>query len=134
LKGTFQFLRYDKITLHTCFKFNQVSLLNTKLFLEFQIPQRTAEEMKLNCRNFLLQSHLLAMGRNVWDNISYFIPNQVWDNIYIKITRICFTTPSYDMCRYIQTSTKRRPKWHGSTSQSWQKLQCVWEVVLPPLR
>jgi hypothetical protein len=60
LKGTFH-LRYDRITLHTCFKSNHVSLLKTKLFIEFQIPHK--EELKLNCKNFLLQSHLLAISR-----------------------------------------------------------------------
>jgi hypothetical protein len=41
--------------------FNHVFLLNTMLFLLFQMLQRIADETKLNCKYLVLQSHLEAM-------------------------------------------------------------------------
>jgi hypothetical protein len=61
LNGIFQFLRYDSVKCHTCFIFNQTFLLNTMLFLLFQMLQMTADEIILNCKCLVLQSHLDAM-------------------------------------------------------------------------
>jgi hypothetical protein len=68
LKETFQFLGYDGINLHTCFISIQINLLNTMLFLEFQIPHKTAKVIKLNCKNLLLHSHLPTTSTNLYQS------------------------------------------------------------------
>jgi hypothetical protein len=61
LNGISHSFRKERAKCHTCLEFNQVVLLNTRLFLLIHRVQKTVEETRLKYKNFLLQSHLVAM-------------------------------------------------------------------------